>query len=213
MTLVLFLFATTLLISGFFEIFFSGTMSTAFEDLSLMKLPYLLKFVILFMLLTTLEFSLFYTNLSSNRLYFIEKYLPIVPAIFIGGVSASLIVENDLLDVILFFGLYVMTFLVDIMVIVLLIRLRKVRDKFSERKPEQALLTHLIIMLFAFLVYQSGDLIGLIGILISLDLYTITIFAQLAFLPIFGFALLFQSRSIWNILDRIDFSLLLNELT
>jgi len=105
MTLVLFLFATTLLISGFFEIFFSETMSTAFEDLSLMKLPYLLKFVILFMLLTTLEFSFFYTNLSSNRLYFIEKYLPIAPAIFIGGVSASLIVENDLLNVILFFGL------------------------------------------------------------------------------------------------------------
>jgi hypothetical protein len=212
MTLVLFLFATTLLITGFLAISLPEAMNNAFQDLGLMKLPFLLKIILIFMLLTTLEFSFLYTNLSSNRLFFIEKYIPIVPALVIGWISSSLIVENDLLDTLLFFGLYIAAFFVDIMAIVLLIRLRNVRKKFIDRKPEQALLTHLMIMLCAFLIYQSADLIGLFGILFSLDLYTLAILTQLVFLPVFGFLLLVQSRSIWNILDKINYTLLLNEL-
>ncbi|MFX1508100.1 MAG: hypothetical protein ACFFDC_18600 [Promethearchaeota archaeon] len=211
-TLVLFLFATTLFITGLFAIFLPEVMSEAFQDLGLMELPFLLKIVIIFMLLTSLEFTLVYTNISSNRLYFIEKYLPIIPPLFIGWILASTFVENEVLDTISFFSLYVFTFLVDIMVILLLIRLRNVRTKFYDRKPEFALSTHLLIMLAAFLVYQSGDLIGFLGLLISSDIYILAMAAQLVLLPIFSFFLLFQSHSIWKILDKINYSLLLNEL-
>ena len=211
-TLVLFLFATTLLITGLLAIFLPKAMSEAFRDLGSLRLPYLLKIVILFMLLTTLEFSLIYTNLSSNRLFFVEKYLPIVPALYIGWILASIFMENETLDTLSFFGLYLLTFLVDMMVIVLLIRLHNVREKFHDRKPEQALSTHLMIMLVAFLVYQSGDLIGFIGILISQDIYIIAMVLQLVLLPVFSFFLLFQSHSIWKILDKINYTLLLNEL-
>jgi hypothetical protein len=187
-------------------------MSEAFQDLGLMKLPFLLKIVIILMLLTSLEFALVYTNISSNRLYFLEKYLPIIPPLFIGWILASTFVENEVLDTISFFSLYVFTFLVDIMVIALLIRLRNVRAKFYDRKPEYSLSTHLLIMLAAFLVYQLGDLIGFLGLLISSDVYILAMAAQLVLLPIFSFLLLFQSHSIWKILDKINYSLLLNEL-
>ena len=211
-TLVLFLFATTLFITGIFAIFLPEPMSEAFQVLGLMKLPYLLKIIIIFMLFTSLEFTLVYTNISSNRLYFIEKYLPLVPALYIGWTLASIFVENEVLDVLSFFSLYVFTFLVDIMVIILLIRLRNVRAKFYDKKPEYTLSTHLLIMLAAFLVYQSGDLIGFLGLLISSDIYILAMAAQLVLLPIFSFFLLFQSHSIWKILDKINYSLLLNEL-
>lgn len=211
-TLVLFLFATTLLITGSLAIFLPEAMSKTFQDLGLMRLPYLLKIIVIFMLLTSLEFSLVYTNLSSNRLFFVEKYFPVVPALFIGWIFASIVVENEILDTLSFFGLYTLTFLVDIMVIVLLIRLRNVREKFYDRKPEQALSTHLMIMLIAFLIYQSGDLIGFIGILISQDIYVMAMVIQLVLLPVFSFFLLFQSHSIWKILDKINYTLLLNEL-
>lgn len=211
-TLVLFLFATTLLITGLFEIFLPKTMTEVFQDLGLMKIPYLLKIIIFFMLLTTLEFSFIYTNLSSNRLFFLEKYVPIIPALFIGWLCASIINETDFLDTLSFFGLYLLTFLVDMMIIVLLIRLRNVREKFIDRKPERALLTHFMIMLIVFLIYQSGDLIGFIGILISEDLFILALFSQFVLLPVFSFLLLLQSRSIWKILDKINYSLLLNEL-
>ncbi|MFX1283186.1 MAG: hypothetical protein ACFFB5_06000 [Promethearchaeota archaeon] len=211
-TLVLFLFATTLFITGLFAIFLPEAMSEAFQDLGSMKLPYLLKIVILFMLLTSLEFTLFYTNISSNRLYFVEKYLPLVPALYIGWILASIFVENEFLDSLLFSILYFLTFLIDIMVIVLLLRLHNVRTKFFDRKPEYALSTHLMIMLAAFLVYQLGDLIGFIGLLISQDIYLLAMSIQLIVLPIFSFFLFFQSHSIWKILDKINYSLLLNEL-
>ncbi|MFW9906741.1 MAG: hypothetical protein ACFFFH_20715 [Candidatus Thorarchaeota archaeon] len=211
-TLVLFLFATTLLITGLFAVFLPDTMAEAFIDLSSMKLPYLLKIVIIFMLLTSLEFALVYTNISSNRLYFVEKYLPVVPAFYIGWMLASTFAENEVLDTLSFFSLYIFTFLVDIMVIVLLIRLRNVRAKFYDRKPEYNLSTHLLIMLAAFLVYQSGDLIGFLGLLISSDIYILAMAVQLVSLPIFSLVLLFQSHSIWKILDKINYSLLLNEL-
>ncbi|MFX0173382.1 MAG: hypothetical protein ACFE9L_15930 [Candidatus Hodarchaeota archaeon] len=212
MTLVLFLFAVTLLVTGFFAISLPETMFIAFQDLGLMKLHDLIKIILLFMFIITIEFSFLYTNLSSNRLFFIEKYFPIVPALLIGLLSASMIVENEALDTVLFYGVYMIVFLVDIMIIVLLIRLRIVRKKFSERVAERALLTNFLIMLFAFLIYQSADLIGFIGILFSLDLYILASLAQIILLPIFGALLLFQSLSIWKILDRINYSLLLNEL-
>lgn len=211
-TLVLFLFATTLFITSLFAIFLPEAMFAAFQDLGLMKLPYLLKIVIIFMLLTSLEFTLVYTNISSNRLYFVEKYLPVVPALYIGWMLATTFVENEFLDTLSFFSLYILTFLVDLMVIVLLIRLRNVRVKFYDRKPEYALSTHLMIMLAAFLIYQSGDLIGFLGLLISSDIYILAMVTQLVLLPIFSFFLLFQSHSIWKILDKINYSLLLNEL-
>ncbi|UCG04178.1 MAG: hypothetical protein JSW11_09365 [Candidatus Heimdallarchaeota archaeon] len=211
MNLVLFLFATTLLITGLFAIFLPE-MSEAIEYLSLMKLHYLLRIVILFMLLTTVEFSFIYTNLSSNRLFFLEKYIPLVPALFIGWICASAVTETDFLDTLSFFGLYLLTFLVDLMIIVLLIRLRNVREKFIDRKPERALLTHVITMLVAFLFYQSGDLIGFIGFMISQDLYILALLSQFILMPVFSFLLLLQSRSIWKILDEINYSLLLNEI-
>jgi hypothetical protein len=211
-TLVLFLFATTLFITGLLAIFLPEAMSEAFEDLGLMKLPYLLKIVTIFMLLTSLEFALVYTNISSNRLYCIEKYLPIIPALYIGWMLASMVIESEVLDTLSFFSLYILTFLIDIMVIVLLIRLRNVRAKFYDRKPEYTLSTYLLMMLAAFLVYQSGDLIGFLGLLISPNIYTIAMIAQLGLLPIFSCFLLYRSHSIWKILDKINYSLLLNEL-
>jgi len=212
MVLVLFLFATTLLITGLFTIFLPKDMSEAIEYLSLMKLHYLLRIVILFMLLTTVEFSFIYTNLSSNRLFFLEKYIPLVPALFIGWICASAITETDFQDTLSFFGLYLLTFLVDLMIIILLIRLRNVREKFIDRKPERALLTHVITMLVAFLFYQSGDLIGFIGFIISQDLFILALLSQFILMPVFSFLLLLQSRSIWKILDKINYSLLLNEI-
>ncbi|UCE14934.1 MAG: hypothetical protein JSV04_07075, partial [Candidatus Heimdallarchaeota archaeon] len=200
MTFVLFLFATTLMVTGLFALFLPETMNSAIQDLTLMKLHFLLQIIIFFMLLTTLEFSFVYTNLSSNRLFFIEKYIPIVPALYIGWISASIINEAEgINETLSFFGLYLLTFLVDIMIVILLIRLRNVREKFIDRKPERALLTHLMIMLIAFLIYQSGDLIGFIGILISQDLYILALLFQFSLLPVFSFLLLLQSRSIWKI--------------
>ena len=212
MVLVLFLFATTLLITGLFAIFLPKDMSEAVQDLSLMRLHYLFRIIIVFMLLTTVEFSFIYTNLSSNRLLFLEKYIPLGPALFIGWICASAIIETDFADNISFFGLYLLTFLVDFMIIVLLIRLRNVREKFIDRKPERALLTHLITMLVAFLIYQSGDLIGFIGFTISQDLYILALLSQFILMPVFSFLLFLQSRNIWKILDKINYSLLLNEI-
>ncbi|MFX1518020.1 MAG: hypothetical protein ACFFC6_17095, partial [Promethearchaeota archaeon] len=212
MVLVLFLFATTLLITGLLAIFLPEDMSEAIQYLSLMKLHYLFQIIIIFMLLTTVEFSFIYINLSSNRLFFPEKYIPLVPALFLGWICASTINENDFLDTLSFFGLYLLTFLVDLMIIILLIRLRNVREKFVDRKAERALLTHFIIMLIAFLIYQSGDLIGFIGLIISQDFYILALLSQFILMPVFSFLLLVQSRSIWKILDKINYSLLLNEI-
>ncbi|MFX0015856.1 MAG: hypothetical protein ACFFB2_15210 [Promethearchaeota archaeon] len=214
MTLTLFLFATTIMVTGLFVLFFPETMFSTIQDLGMMKIPYLLIVIIFFMLLTILEFSFTYVNLSSNRLFLIEKYIPIIPALFLGWLIASLFNNNDveLMEELSFFGLIMLGFLVDAMIIVLLIRLRKVREKFIDRKAERALLTHLMIILIVFLVYQFGDLIWFISILISSDLYNLAFFSQFFLLPVFSFLLLIQSSSIWKIIDKINYSLLLNEL-
>lgn len=212
MVMVLILFASTIFLMSIIAIFMPDTVSEMFETLEVMRLSESGKIVATCMLIAMIEFTFLYLHLSSNRNVFFEHYIPLIPAFFLGMLITSLIITNELLETILFFGLYAIAFLVDILVIILLLRLRNVKLKFAEQKYTSQLLTHLITMLFGFLIYQLGDLIGFIGILTGLNLITLSIAIQVLILPFLGVLLIFQSRSIWKIVDKINYPLLFNEL-
>ncbi|NHJ41191.1 MAG: hypothetical protein FK731_14255 [Asgard group archaeon] len=213
MTLTLFLFSIFLLIISLCTIFLPEKTTEAFQGLEIMQLTPMIRFYAILLNFTIFELTIFYLTLCSNRIHIIERYFPLIPAFFLGWVTASLIVSNTIFDALLFYNLYIILLSVLLLVLIMLIRLRNVRDKFKTAKYEQKLLTHLIIMLLGYFIYQAADLVSLIGILFSMNLFTINTIIQFALLPILSILLLLQSRSIWKIVDSVNFPLLLNELS
>ncbi|NHJ02676.1 MAG: hypothetical protein EAX86_11100 [Candidatus Heimdallarchaeota archaeon] len=212
MIMVLLLFGTTILLLSLLSIFTPTAASEMFETLEVMKLSEMGKIISVFMLITMTEFTFLYLHLSSNRNVFFEHYIPLIPTLVLGMLITSLIISNEILETFLFFGLYGIAFLVDILVIIMLIRLRHVKLKFAEQKYTSQLLTHLITMLLGYLIYQFGDLVGFIGIVLGLDIILFSIALQVFILPFFGILLVRQSHSILKIVDKINYPLLFNEL-
>jgi len=213
MTLTLFLFSVFLLIISLCAIFLPEQTSEVIQGLEIMQLTPMTKFFAILLNLTVFELTIFYLTLFSNRIHIIERYFPLFPAFFLGWVTASLIISNVIFDAVLFYFLYVVLLIVLFLVLIMLIRLRNVRDKFKTAKNEQKLLTHFIIMLLGYFIYQATDLVSLIGILFSMNLFAINNIVQFTFLPVLSILLLLQSRSIWKIVDSVNFPLLLNELS
>lgn len=212
MILALGLFASTLFIMSIFALFFPELTSEMFLEIEARRLPAVAKIISIFMLVTMIEFTFFYLHLSTNRIHLIEKYLPLIPTMFLGCIVTSLIVTDEVLDIFLYYGSYGIAIIIEVIVIILLIRLQNVRKEFAEQRHERELLTHLMTMLLGYFIFQAGDFIGLFGIIFSLDLVLLSMIAQVGLLPFVGFLLLLQSRFIWSIIDKINYPLLLNEL-
>ncbi|MFX0084372.1 MAG: hypothetical protein ACFFAU_01760 [Candidatus Hodarchaeota archaeon] len=213
MTLTLLLFSITLLVISLFAIFSPDQTSEVIQGLEIMKLTPLTKYFAILMSVTVFELTIFYLTLFSNRIHIIERYFPLLPSFFLGWVTASMIISNAIFDTLLFYFIYVILLSILLLVLIMLVRLRNVRGKFKTAKNEQKLLTHLIIMLSGYFIYQATDLVSLIGILFSMNLFPINNIAQFALLPVLSILLLLQSRSIWKIVDSVNFPLLLNELS
>jgi len=213
MTLTLILFSTTLLVISLFAIFVPEEAIEVIQGLEVMQMTPLTKFFAILMSLTIFELTIFYLTLFSNRIHMIERYFPLLPGLFLGWSIASLMISDASSDILLFHFLYVIMLGVLLLVLIMFVRLRNVYGKFKTAKNEQKLLSHFMIMLLGYFIYQAADLISLIGILFSVNLFAINNVVQFAFLPILSTLLLLQSRSIWRIVDSVNFPLLLNELS
>lgn len=213
MTLTLFLFSTTLLVISLFAVFVPDEAADVIQGLEIMQLTPLTKFFAILMSLTIFELTIFYLTMFSNRIHMIERYFPLLPGLYLGWVTASLLISDAGFDTPLFYFLYIIMLVVLLIVLIMFVRLRNVRSKFKTAKNEQNLLTHFMVMLLGYFIYQATDLISLIGILFSLNLFAINNIVQFAFLPVLSTLLLIQSRSIWKIVDSVNFPLLLNELS
>ena len=213
MTLTLVLFATTLLVISLFAVLIPEEAVEVIQRLEIMQITPLTKYFAILMSLTVFELTIFYLTLFSNRIHMVERYFPLLPGLFLGWVTASLIISDPGFDTLLFYFMYVVMIGILLLVLIMFVRLRNVYSKFKTAKNEQKLLTHLMIMLLGYFIYQTTDLISLIGILFGLNLFAIINIIQFAFLPVLGTLLLLQSRSIWKIVDTVNFPLLLNELS
>ena len=172
----------------------------------------IIKVLVFFAIPFLLEISLFYNSIFSNRLIFVETYVPILIGLSFGLNLGSLFVSNYLLDN---FVLLVLSFTGIIIFIEFLVMYRRFRKVlFSKKEHDQTtyFFRKIINVSLLLLVASSADIIIFLAILIDVEL--ISLASTLVFLFFLGISILviLENRNILINFKKLDVSLILNEI-
>jgi hypothetical protein len=191
------------LVIGFIELIFG---ITSFSSMNIIKI--LLFFAIPFLL----EISLFYNSLFSNRISFLETYVPILIGVSFGLNFGSLLISNELLDNFVLLFLTITGVIVFIEFLIMNQRFRKIL-KFGDNNEQVSYFFRKIVNVTLLLIIAStADAFIFISILVDVSLVSFASFLTFIFLLVVSILIIFENRKILINFKTLDVSLILNEI-
>ena len=197
------IFGILWIVIGILELFFTINSFSPVE---------IIKILVFFGMIFLLEFSLFFITLFSNRTSFYELYVPILIGLAFGLNLASIFISNDSFDILVLMTLTIVSILVFIEFLVMITRFRKILEINKKENKVNSFFSKIINITTLMFLASSVDV--LIFLAIILDITLLSLASSLIFIFLLGISILFtiENRYIFQIINNLDITLILNEI-